>query len=201
MKACNFAGILILVFLISSACSPTKNLSPTQSPDGIMLPAPTPTAILGSSPDLPAPTTASRCEGLEGVLELQLLIGPADAVGLEPVAVGDIPFSVVSIETPYIVKGESSISYENIMEEKWGTYSVEFDMDVHIEGECGGVNGAEQLMVAVEMAGDQLVEVQSEGFQGEYPWSGTHQLELAFPLTNGAEASGEGWQFILHINS
>ena len=46
-----------------------------------------------------------------------------------------------------------------------------------------------------------MVDVQSEGFQGQYPWSGTQQLDLAFPLAEGAEASGEGWQFVLHIGS
>lgn len=194
-----FANLLIPFFFILSACAPSSESSPSPAKGSIMIPTPTPTEISGSSLDLP--TTASRCVGLEGVLELQLLVGPAEAVGLEPVAIDDIPFSVVSIEEPYTIAGANAIFYENILEEVWGTYSVSFNMDIMIGGICGGEEGAEQLMIDVEMAGDQMVEVQAEGFQGEYPSSGTHQLELTFPLVDGAEASGEGWQFILHIGS
>ena len=194
-----FVNLLIPFFLILSACSPSSKSSPSPEKESIMISTPTPTAISGASLDLPA--TASRCEGLEGVLELQLLVGPAEAVGLEPFSIGEIPFSVVSIEEPYTIEGANAISYENILEEVWGTYSVSFNMDILIGGICGGEEGAEQLMVDVKMAGDQMVEVQAEGFQGEYPWSGTHQLELTLPLIDGAEASGEGWQFILHIGS
>lgn len=84
---------------------------------------------------------ASRCAGLTGKLELQLLVGPADAVRLEPFAVGQIPFSVVSNEEPYLVEGAGPITYENALEAVWGTYTVVFDADLAATGECSGAGG------------------------------------------------------------
>jgi hypothetical protein len=134
------------------------------------------------------------------MLELQLLVGPAEVVGLEPFTVGEIPFSVVTPKEPTIIEGANSISYEDILEEEWGTYSVSFNMDIILDGLCTGEEGAEQMLVNVSMSGDQMVEVKAEGFQGEYPWIGMHELELNFPLQEGATAQGEGWQFVLHIH-
>ena len=145
----------------------------------------------------PAP---SRCDGLSGELEVQVLVGPAEAVGLEPVAVGGIPFSVVSDGEVYVVQGEGAISYQQILEGEWGTYSVSLDMEGTIEGECGGDRGSEGLSILVEMSGVQTVEVRAEGFQGDYPWAGTHELNLSFPLEDGATSQGEGWVFVLHLS-
>jgi hypothetical protein len=134
------------------------------------------------------------------VLELQLLVGPSEAVGLDPYAIGEIPFSVVSNEEPNLIKGANTISYEDVLVEEWGTFTVSFNMDITLGGVCSGEEGAEQLIVDVTMSGDQMVEVEAEGFQGEYPWSGTQENALVFPLQEGATAGGDGWQYVLHIN-
>jgi hypothetical protein len=146
----------------------------------------------------PAPA-ASRCEGLAGQLEIQVLVGPAEAVGLEPVAVGSVPFAVTASEPPYLVQGQGPISYEATLQEIWGTYAVTMELDAAVQGECSGQAGGEQLDLTLEMTGEQLVVVEAEGFQGEYPWSGTQTRELAFPLEEGATAQGEGWVVVLHL--
>jgi hypothetical protein len=145
--------------------------------------------------------TASRCAGLAGTLELQLLVGPAEAVGLEPVAVGSIPFTVITDSVPYMVEGGGTITYNDILVEVWGTYTVNFDADLTAQGDCSGAEGAEQLAMVVEMTGEQMIEVQAEGFQGQYPWSGTQTLDVTFPLVEGAQASGEGWVLVLHLGN
>jgi hypothetical protein len=194
----SFRYMPLLVVLLLSACSTPKATTPA-SPISNAGPTPTPTEMAG--PVVVTPTaTASRCAGLAGTLELQLLVGPAEAVGLEPVAVGSIPFSVVTDSAPYLVEGSGSVSYDNMLEEVWGTYTVSFDGNLTVTGECIGEEGAELLSMQAEMTGEQMVEVQAEGFQGEYPWSGTQSLELAFPLEEGAQASGEGWVLVLHLS-
>ena len=64
-----------------------------------------------------------------------------------------------------------------------------------------GQAGGEQLDLVLEMTGEQLVVVKAEGFQGEYPWSGTQTRELTFPVEEGATAQGEGWIISLHLDS
>jgi hypothetical protein len=165
-------------------------------------PTPTPTPTTKPLPiaTTPAPET-SRCQGLAGQLEVQVLVGPAEAVGLEPVAVGSVPFSVTSSEPPYLVTGQGPISYEAQLPREWGTYTVNMDLQTGVQGECSGASGSEQLDLTLEMTGEQLVVVEAEGFHGEYPWSGTQSLPLAFPLQDGATAEGEGWVVVLHLGS
>jgi hypothetical protein len=131
---------------------------------------------------------------------MQILVGPADAVGLEPVAVGTLPFSVVSESEPYLVQGGGDINYSQVLEEEWGTYTVTLDMQSSLSGECVDTEGGEVLNVTIESSGEQMVEVRAEGMQGDYPWSGTRTLELSFPLVDGATAQGEGWSFVLHFS-
>jgi len=186
-----YTNVLFLTLIVLiAACQQTKSIEVTATP--------TPTVIPGGAPD--TPENASLCEGLSGVLELQLLVGPSEAVGLEPFAIGEIQFLVTSTEKPYTIEGANTISYEDVLVEEWGTYTVSFNMDITLSGVCSGKEGAEQLMVDMTMSGDQLVKVESEGFQGEYPWSGTHENQLAFPLQEGATAGGEGWLLVLYIN-
>jgi hypothetical protein len=165
-----------------------------------LTPTPTPTVGLLPVATTPAPA-ASRCEGLAGQLEIQVLVGPAEAVGLEPVAVGSVPFAVTGSEPPYLVQGQGPISYEDTLQKVWGTYAVTMELDVAVQGDCSGQAGGEQLDLALEMTGEQLVVVEAEGFQGEYPWSGTRTQELTFPLEEGATAQGEGWVIVLHLGS
>jgi len=186
-------GILIAVFMVVvsvMACSPASGSSPT--------PTPTPTALVV---EITTPTPVpDRCDGLSGELELQVLVGPADAVGLEPVAVGNIPFTVTSDRAGNIVEGSGPVSYQDVLEKEWGTYSVEMDLEVVVSGECVGEAGGGELNLVIEMSGEQMVEVRAEGFQGDYPWAGSHELNLNFPIEEGASAQGEGWAVILHVN-
>lgn len=197
------AGIAVMMILLMAACGQSSNPDPTATPGNSPSPieqiTPTPTTIPGGDIEIETPPVASKCSGLSGELEMQVLVGPAEAVGLEPVSVGYIPFSVVSEGGVYLVEGEGALSYDETLEEVWGTYSVSLNMDGSLEGECVGEPGNEGLQIIVEMSGEQMVEVRSEGFQGDYPWSGTQTLELSFPLEDGASAEGEGWSFILHL--
>ena len=59
---------------------------------------------------------------------------------------------------------------------------------------------SEGLTVHVVMSGEQLVEGEVNGFQGDYPWSGTHEKDLSFSLQEGAYADGDGWALLLHLN-
>ena len=164
-------------------------------------PTPTPTAGPMMSPPTPAPSVTSRCQGLSGTLEVKVLVGPAEAVGLEPVAVGEVPFAVTTEQPPYLVQGQAPISYEAVLEEEWGTYTVNMDLDMAVSGDCSGEDGSERLDLLLEMSGEQMVEVQAEGFHGKYPWSGTQARDLSFPLEEGATAEGEGWVVVLHLGN
>jgi hypothetical protein len=132
---------------------------------------------------------------------VQVLVGPADAVGLEPVAVGSVPFGVTTSAPPYLVQGQGPISYKETLETEWGTYAVTMELDNMVQGQCSGEVGSEQLELLLEMTGEQLVVVDSPDFHGEYPWAGTNALDLAFPLEEGATAQGEGWVIVLHVGS
>ncbi len=174
------------------------SVSPGDELDSTLTPTPTPTPGSGG---LSTPTSASSpCEGLSGEIEVQVLVGPAEAVGLEPVAVGSIPIGVVSEAAPYLVEGAGPISYEAVLEEVWGTYAVTLEMEIVVDGECGGTEGEEVLLLNLGMSGEQMVEVTAEGFHGEYPWSGEHEFEVEFPLEEGATVGGEGWEFVLHLD-
>lgn len=196
-------GGVILIFLMM-ACGLSSNFNPTPTPSPSSPPiaplTPTPTTIGVGVPEEKVSPTVSRCDGLNGELEMQVLVGPAEAVGLEPFAVGEIPFSVVSEGEGYTVQGGGAISYQEVLEKDWGTYTVKLDMESTIEGECGGNDGSEELNITIEMSGEQMVEVRAEGFQGDYPWTGAQELNLSLPLEDGAIAKGEGWAFVLHLN-
>jgi hypothetical protein len=178
-------GILILFLL--AACS--------QSPGSLA--TPTPTTIIGG--DIP-PESSNLCEGLSGTLEMQVLVGPSDAVGLEPIAIGTIPFSVTSNEKSYTVQGGGALTYEDVLEQEWGTFTVNFDQTAVVSGMCTADEQSGTLDVLVDLTGEQNVVVVSEGFQAEYPWSGTQALNFDLPIFEGASAEGEGWIFILHLN-
>ena len=183
------------------AATATEPVPEAESATATPTPTPTPTTEPVVIPDTPTPSVVSRCQGLSGTLEVQVLVGPAEAVGLEPVAVGDVPFSVTTEQAPYLVEGQAPITYEAVLEQEWGTYTVSMDLDMAVSGECMGQDGGEQLDLVLEMTGEQFVEVQAEGFHGEYPWSGTQTRDLSFPLEEGATAQGEGWVVVLHLGS
>jgi len=176
--------------LLSPAVA-TQKPPPTETPT----PTPTPAAVIQSTPAAPA----SRCDGLSGTLELQVLVGPAAAAEMEPFAVGSAPFSVIASQPPYLVQGGGPIFYDDVATFDWGTYSVWLSMDTTISGECTGSDGSEALNLVLEATGEQMLIVDASGFHGEYPWSGTNSFDLTFPLVDGASAQSEGYVFVLHL--
>lgn len=191
-------GTAAVTILLMLACGLFSN--PDPEPDLESPPSSTPTPTSGGLIEVAPPSDPSRCDGLSGALEIQILVGPAEAVGMEPVAVGELPFSVASEDGAYLIQGGGGVSYQQTMTEVWGTYSVSLNMAGTLQGECSGEPGSEILDVTVEMSGEQMVEVRAEGFSGDYPWSGSHTMELSFPLEEGATAEGEGWAFVLHLS-
>ena len=163
-------------------------------------PSSTPTPNLLGGEGVASPPSPNRCEGLSGGLEIQILVGPSDVVGLEPLAVGTIPFSVVSDGGIYLVQGNGSIAYQDVLYQEWGTYTVDFNLSAVVSGMCEGGEADGTLNITVEANGEQMVEVRAEGFQGDYPWSGSFTYDLSFPIAEGASAGGEGYTFILHLN-
>lgn len=172
----------------------------TPTPTSASVPTATATSTPTATPMAGPLPAANRCEGLSGKLEIQVLVGPAEAVGLEPIAVGSVPFAVTASGSSYLVEGQGPISYETTLVKEWGTYAVTMDLNMAVQGECSGQVGNEQLDLVLEMTGEQLVVVDAGDFYGEYPWSGSHSLDLIFPLEEGATAQGEGWVVVLHLS-
>lgn len=195
------------LFLLATACTspPTPEAAPataTPTPSPTTTPTPTPT-VAAELPPTATPTPApiaSECVGLSGELEAQILVGPAEVVGLEPEAVGSIPFAVTTEEPPYLVQGDTNISYQDTLQKEWGTYSVSLQMQMTIDGVCMEGENTPMLDLTVLASGDQTIEVSAGEFQQTYPWSGENTLNLSFPLEEGATASGEGWTFVLHLD-
>ena len=190
-----------IISLLTLACNflSAESRTATLSPQNTQTKTPTPDPIIDTFPS--ATASPDQCSNLSGELELQVLMGPAEVAGLEPVAIGTIPFSTVLDEGVYTVSGNGIITYNDTLEEAWGTYTVEFDGEVWISGECDSEGGGPsvQLDLVITTTGDQMVKVRSDGFNGDYPWSGSHEFNLTFPISNGASAEGEGWVFLLHI--
>jgi hypothetical protein len=171
-------------------------LPPTATPTPTPTKTPTPGAISGATPE----AIPGACAGLSGELEAQILVGPAEAVGLEPVAVGSIPFAVTTDGSSYVVQGDTSISYQDTLQREWGTYSVALQMQMTLDGICTEEDGTPVLDLTLVSSGEQTVEVSAGGFQGTYPWSGENTLNLSLPVQEGATAAGEGWSFVLHLD-
>jgi len=189
-------GIAIITILGCNILSGSGSV-----PDSNSKPVPSPTSTESAvMPVINPDSKSNRCEGLSGTLELKVLVGPSDAVGLEPVAIGEIPFTIQNDGESYSVQGGGALTYNEVLEEEWGSYTVNFDMEALINGECMDSEGVSQLNLNLNASGNQMVEVRSEGFQGDYPWSGTHDFDLVFPLEEGAQREGEGWLLVLHLN-
>lgn len=169
------------------SAAPTATPTPTPVPGGAAVPA----------TDTPPP--ANLCRGLTADLEVRILAGPAEAVGLEPFAIGQVPIAVTSEKPLYLVSGGGPIAYSATLAQEWGTYQVTMDLDLSVNGECLPSPGAEQLNLVVDLAGDQLVKVEGGSFQGEYPWSGSASQHAILAVEDGATAEGEGWMLVLHL--
>jgi len=215
-------AIATLILILALGCQLVPAGEPTPTPTPTLTPTLTPTAA--PAPDepgsestetqtprpggpsatvTPSPTlsdSASHCPGLSGQVEVMITVGPAAAVGLEPVAVGTIPFTVHEAGPPYTVQGSSSLAYDQTLAKEWGTYAVTLDMDATLSGTCTGGEGAGTLDLEIELDGEQVVRVDAEGLQAEYPWNGTRTVEVSFPLEEGARVEGQGWAFVLHLD-
>jgi len=185
------AFLLVLVIFSSCSAEPAVGINPSTTP--------TPTKVMQVVP--PAQTDIpSKCAGLSGELEAQVLVGPAEVVGLEPHSVGSIPFAVTTNEAPFLLQGGGDLVYGDMLAEEWGTYEVTLNLQVTLTGECYASASSEELAMKVEMAGFQNVEVTADGFHGEYPWEGTVPFDFYFPIEEGSVMEGEGWTFVLHLN-
>ena len=142
----------------------------------------------------------SICQGLSGELEMQVLIGPAEVTGLEPLGIGTIPLQVQSSSGEYLVTGFGTIDYQDQLDEVWGFYVVTFDSTAVLEGTCVGDDESGVLNVVVLTEGEQLIQVFVGNDEWSYPWSGEYTFDLEFPIEDGAISSGEGWAFVLHLD-
>jgi len=147
--------------------------------------------------------TESPCRGLSGTLELEILVGPAEAVDLPPTSVGRIPFSVVEEGNTFLVEGEGSLDYyQEVLGEAWGTYTVTFEADSIITGTCENVDDEPMLNLILTLSGiSQNVVVVYDGIPHEFQWSGERADVITLPLIEGASQQGEGWVVILHLDN
>ena len=186
--------VLIMVGFLVSGC----NL--LSSPADSNTATPTPTTLNGRGMGEPdAPT--NPCDGLTGTLELQLLVGPSEAVGLTPYTMANIPFQVTGEDGVYLVQGNGATEYyEDVLEAEWGSYTVQFEGETTVSGTCVANDTSRALNVYVQMEGEQTVVIVVEGMETTYPWAGTPSVTASFPLEDGAQQGGEGWMLVLHID-
>lgn len=156
--------------------------------------------IVGSPPET---ETESPCRGLSGTLELQILVGPAEAVDLPPTSVGRVPFSVVEEGNTFLVEGEGSLNYyREVLVEAWGTYTVTFEADSTITGTCEATDDEPMLELILTLSGiSQIVEVVYDGIPHEFQWSGERADVITLPLLEGASQQIEGLLVILHLDN
>ena len=130
---------------------------------------------------------------------MQILVGPSDAVGLEPFGVGFIPFTVELDQGLYLVNGVGTIDYEDVLEFQGGTFTVFFDMVGEIDGVCTQDDNGGVMDITFKMTGKQVFIVDS-AFHEEYPKSFDYEFDYSYPVVDGATESGEGWALILHLD-
>lgn len=187
--------VLAAICIMLSGC----NLPFGSGSDGGDASEPTLTPTIPPGGDTGQPE-ANPCEGLSGWIELQLLVGPSEAVGLEPYTMASIPFTVTGEGEVYLIEGSGQMEfYEDVLEAEWGSYSVQFDGEIRISGTCVGTDAPGTLNVYLEMDGEQTVVVVVEGQEMTYPWAGMPTLTASFPIQDGVQQSGEGWNLILHL--
>jgi hypothetical protein len=180
------------ISIIAGCASPSATTAPSVEKTKTV----TPVDLAPLTPDLTL--TPNRCEGVSGELEIEILVGPAAAVGLPPLSIGTIPFTV-SNQDPYAMQGKTHLSYNKTMNYDWGTYTVNLEMDATLTGECVVAEGGNSLSMAVTLSGEQNVVVVYQSVTQTYPWNGTATVNSSFPIQDGATAQGEGWIFILHL--
>ena len=134
IKRCLLLTVWMIVSLYLAGCGSSSNLN--SNPQENLESTPTPTEIPGSLP-MTATPPQNPCQGLSGNLKLEILVGPSEAVGLVPVTLGEIPFNILSTGDSYIVEGGGPLEYySDVLSAAWGTYSVTFEGDTNVSGEC-----------------------------------------------------------------
>jgi hypothetical protein len=186
--------IFVMVLFLVSGC----NLS--SLPGDSAKTTPTPTTLPGGGVG-ETETPENPCDGLAGTLELQLLVGPSEAVGLTPFTMASVPFTVVGEDGVYLVQGSGATEYyEDVLEAEWGSYTVQFEGETTVSGTCVAEGMTGTLNIYLQMEGQQTVIVVVEGMEYTYPWAGTPSLTASFPIEEGAQQGGEGWMLVLHID-
>lgn len=188
-----------MLFTILMLVASLASCNALPSPGSTTGATPTPTDMAGGI--VITQESSDPCENLNGTFELQLLIGPSEAVGLSPYTFAKIPFQVVKDSNSYLVEGGGAVEYyEDILTADWGSFAVTFDGVTSVSGECLSTGDEATLNTLIEMTGQQIVVVTVEGVEYTYPWEGSPQVEASFPLLDGAQVSGEGWALTLHIH-
>ena len=191
-------SVLIIIILSSAGCGIFSRS--TEELPQVSDPTPTPTTQGGIIPT--KSSSGNPCHDLSGNIELQILVGPSEAVGLAPLTVGEIPFVVIREGDSYKVEGGGPLdAFIESHNTAWGTYTVTFDGDTMLNGECLFSDDDPVINIMVEMMADQNIEVVYEGQTMNYPWSGTRQIEVSLPILEGAQQGGEGWNLILHLDN
>jgi hypothetical protein len=201
MRRVSYLALLLVLVCVSCSANTAGNATQSATVQAPVVPTDTTPTPAGMGGEIVPPTqSVDICAGLGGSLEMQVLIGPSDAVGLEPVAVGNIPFTIVSNDGINIAQGSGPITYQDILVEDWGTYTVSFDMVASVSGACEESEQGGVLNLFISTNGEQLVEVEAQGFQGSYPWAGSPEIDISLPIEEGATPQGEGWAFVLHLD-
>ena len=192
-----FLIVFLLIFSSMTGCGifSRSEIEPLKDSD----PTPTPTdqggLVVTDNP------TTNPCQGLTGTLKLEILVGPSEAVGLEPITLGNIPFSVNQEGESYTVDGGGPLEfYSDVLSAEWGTFTVTFEGNITISGECVSSGDDAELQLQIEMVGDQNVEIVYDGTRMNYPWSGSNQISATLPVADGATEVGEGWLLTLYLN-
>lgn len=140
------------------------------------------------------------CSGLTGNLEMQVWVGPAAVVDLEPFGIGSVPFQVDYDQGSYLVQGEGRIDYEDELVKEWGTYTVFFNLLGVIDGFCIQNDDGAVLEITFDMTGYQEFVVDTDGQQEVFPKDLDYEFDYSFPVVEGSTESGEGWVLILHLD-
>lgn len=190
-----FGALVILGCFLLTSCNFSIN------PDDGVTATPTPTTMPGGGGVTQTEEPQNPCDGLSGTLELQLLVGPSEAVGLTPYTFAIIPFVVVSEGEVYLVEGNGATEYfEEVLTADWGSYTVQFEGETTVSGTCVANEAVNALNVYLQMAGEQMVVVVVDGMESAYPWVGTPEVIASFPIMDGAQVGGEGWNLVLHLD-
>ena len=196
-------GILIL-FL--PACGPAS------VPKKVTTPTPTATPTLQPPPakDTPTPAQQSACEGLEGELEVQLVLPYAAAADLDPIAAGTLSLTI-DPETD-LVQGHGHISYDETQtwtdEEGKETTEVFLELDLQLEGVCNEGSNGEELQFTLDAVHQEeqgsTTCAYPPGECKDSPVMGPleQSFDLEFPLEDGYTVEREDWTtwtFVIHL--